>query len=172
MTARPSAGSTKFVPFGPRHAKHGLVFLHGWKMNGSSMRSCVRAALGESALAHTIVYFMTAPLTKDDDGIEKSCSTSTDPPAILRDVPLWRVQWTELPGMQNVLNVWQPHYTNMFMKIVNGPRPWYFGHLFLPGGTESLNKTEYYLHEGSRAPRTGEEEDSSAQLDATLPLLA
>ena len=66
--ARLAAGATKYLPFGPRHAKHGLVFLHGWKMNGSSMRSCVRAALGGSGLADTTVYFLTSPLTKDDDG--------------------------------------------------------------------------------------------------------
>ena len=27
-----------------------------------------------------------------------------EPDGTLRDVPLWRVQWTELPGFQNVLN--------------------------------------------------------------------
>ena len=78
-----------------------------------------------------------------------------EPDGTLRDVPLWRVQWTELPGFQNVLNVWQPHYTHMFMSVVNGPRPWYFGHVHLPGGTESLNKTEYRLEKGTRAPLTG-----------------
>jgi len=90
-----------------------------------------------------------------------SNETGTSPPrrydGVIDELPLWRVQWTELPGFQNVLNVWQPHYTNMFMKIVSGPKPWYFGHLHLPGGTENLGEERFYLdgREGREAPMTG-----------------
>ena len=74
----------------------------------------------------------------------------------IHDLPLWRVQWSELPGFQNVLNVWQPHYTHMFEKIVRGPEPWYFGHVFLPGGTPNLGKKEEYgLTRGSKSAIVG-----------------
>lgn len=35
-------------------------------------------------------------------------------PIIIDNLPLWRVQWTELPGYQNELNVHVAHYTHMF----------------------------------------------------------
>ena len=33
-----------------------------------------------------------------------SSSASVDDMGVIHDLPLWRVQWTELPGFQNVLN--------------------------------------------------------------------
>jgi Lon protease-like protein len=66
---------------------------------------------------------------------------------VLEQVPLWRVQWTELPGYQNVLNCHVPHYTHMFHRILSGPKPWLFGHLFLPGGSENLDNPLYRLPE-------------------------
>lgn len=75
---------------------------------------------------------------------------------VLRDVPLWRVQWTELPGYNVVLNCHVPHYTHMFMGVLNGPRPWYFGHLLLPGGSENLDNPKYRLGApDSKAATTG-----------------
>ena len=65
----------------------------------------------------------------------------------ITNLPLWRVQWTELPGRSNVLHIHQGHYTHMFEKILRsslGP-PWYVGHLLLPGGSANLNKEEYRL---------------------------
>lgn len=62
---------------------------------------------------------------------------------IIKHLPLWRVQWTELPGRSNVLNVHDPIYTNMFESILSRPKPWYFGHLYLPGGSKSLRSEEY-----------------------------
>ena len=61
---------------------------------------------------------------------------------ILRNVPLWRVQWTELPGRSNVLNVHEGTYTNMFETILRSPKPWYVGHLLLPGGSKNLKSSE------------------------------
>ena len=43
----------------------------------------------------------------------------------------------------------------MFEKIVRGPEPWYFGHVFLPGGTPNLNKEEYGLGRGTKASIVG-----------------
>ncbi len=75
---------------------------------------------------------------------------------IMEDVPLWRTQWTELPGSQRVLNVHVPHYTNMFRKILNSnAKTKYFGHLYLPGGSENIDNPEYRLVENSKATLTG-----------------
>lgn len=43
----------------------------------------------------------------------KSEKTST----VLKNVPLWRVQWTELPGYQNILNCHVAHYTRKFCNL-------------------------------------------------------
>eukprot|EP01025_Chloroclados_australasicus_P041442 TRINITY_DN43899_c0_g1_i4.p1 TRINITY_DN43899_c0_g1~~TRINITY_DN43899_c0_g1_i4.p1 ORF type:complete len:421 (+),score=37.25 TRINITY_DN43899_c0_g1_i4:170-1264(+) len=71
------------------------------------------------------------------------------------DLPLWRVQWTQFPGQTEVLNVHVPHYVDMFNRLMEGPQPWYFGHLFLPGGSENLSNPKYELEEGSQAPMVG-----------------
>ena len=75
---------------------------------------------------------------------EKGCT-------VMKQVPLWRVQWTELPGFQNILNVHVPHYTNMFQKIINSnnTKPMYFGHIYLPGGSDNLDNTVYAMEEGN-----------------------
>ena len=74
----------------------------------------------------------------------------------VHNVPLWRVQWTELPGYQNVLNVHVAHYTHMFQSIVHGPPPWLFGHLHLPGGSDNLTSEAYRLGDpDSRQTRWG-----------------
>ena len=75
---------------------------------------------------------------------------------IIEDVPLLRTQWSELPGYQNVLHIHVPHYTNMFQKILrSGAKNKYFGHLYLPGGSENLDNPEYKLEENTKAPLIG-----------------
>lgn len=65
---------------------------------------------------------------------------------IIKDLPLWRVQWTELPGFQNVLNVHVAHYTNMFQKILySDSEVKYFGHIYLPGGSDNLDNPDYKM---------------------------
>jgi Lon protease-like protein len=71
--------------------------------------------------------------------VSPSCKT------LLKNVPLWRTQWVEMPGYQNLLNVHVAHYTHMFHTILAGPKPWYFGHVFLPGGSENLDNPDYRL---------------------------
>lgn len=76
-------------------------------------------------------------------------------PTVIDNLPLWRVQWTEMIGYQNVLNVHVPHYTHMFRQLVlQHPRPWFYGHVHLPGGSENLNNPTYRLPdaEGPRGP--------------------
>eukprot|EP00980_Cylindrotheca_fusiformis_P028577 scaffold22612_cov138-Cylindrotheca_fusiformis.AAC.11 len=74
---------------------------------------------------------------------------------VFTSVPLFRVQWTELPGYQNILNIHVPHYTHMFRKVMSGPKPWRFGHIYLPGGSENLGNAQYALKEGTDASLVG-----------------
>ena len=69
-----------------------------------------------------------------------------DDPTIIEELPLWRVQWTEFPGYQNVLNVHVPHYTHMFRQLIfqHSP-PWYFGHVYMHDGSENLGNPAYFL---------------------------
>jgi Lon protease-like protein len=63
---------------------------------------------------------------------------------VLTNVPLFRAQWTELPGYQNVLNIHEPHYTHMFRRILQqNPSSWRYGHIFLPEGSKNLNNPEF-----------------------------
>lgn len=48
-----------------------------------------------------------------------------------------------------------PHYVHMFEAIFSKPRPWQFGHLYLPGGSKNLGSPSYQLTSGSQAPLTG-----------------
>ncbi|CAL8463418.1 g2952 [Coccomyxa elongata] len=74
---------------------------------------------------------------------------------VIHNLPLWRIQTTVLPGAQEVLHVHVPHYTHMFKQLLARPRPWRFGHIYLPGGSINLGSPEYELAPGSRAPLTG-----------------
>jgi len=86
---------------------------------------------------------------------------------IIKDLPLWRVQWTELPGFQNVLNVHVAHYTNMFQKILySDSDPKYFGHIYLPGGSDNLDNPEYRMEVG------GSNSSSKAALVGVLMQIA
>ncbi|KAL3930164.1 MAG: hypothetical protein SGPRY_001661, partial [Prymnesium sp.] len=89
--------------------------------------------------------------------------TSSAPPqleegGVLRDVALWRVQWSLLPGFNQLLNVHVPHYTNMFSQLaLSDPKvPRLFGHLLLPGGSKNLRDPRYALgQQNSQAPTIG-----------------
>ena len=75
--------------------------------------------------------------------------------AMLLSLPLWRVQWSVLPGCTQTLNVHVPHYAHMFTQLVRGPRPWRFGHVYLPGGSTNLGNEAYALRPGTGAPLVG-----------------
>jgi hypothetical protein len=57
--------------------------------------------------------------------------------------------------VQEILHVHVPHYTHMFQSIMAGPRPWRFGHIYLPEGSRNLGSPEYALEPRTRAPLTG-----------------
>jgi Lon protease-like protein len=66
-------------------------------------------------------------------------STSPGPSSLVPEtgavtnLPLWQVNWLELPGRTNVWNVHQAHFTHMLETIVRSPHPspWYVGHLYV-----------------------------------------
>ncbi|KAK9815927.1 hypothetical protein WJX72_012088 [[Myrmecia] bisecta] len=102
-----------------------------------------------------------------EEGEHKSVSTSSvqqsasEPYSLpnegqMEDLPLWRVQWATLPGLQEVIHVHVPHYTHMFERLMTEQKsPWRFGHLYLPGGSASLGQPQYALQPGSQAPLVG-----------------
>lgn len=60
-----------------------------------------------------------------------------------------------VPYPQEILHVHVPHYTHMFEQLMAGPRPWHFGHVYLPEGSRNLGNPEYDLAPGSKAPLAG-----------------
>ena len=104
-----------------------------------------------------------------DEQLPAAPASSAD---FLPELPLFRVQWTVLPGHASLLNIHVPHYCHMFQMIADsalsaglgletdkgtvfgsdGPR---FGHLLLEGGSASLDKPESLLLNGTRAPTVG-----------------
>ena len=42
-----------------------------------------------------------------------------------------------------------------FEKLVRGPKPWYFGHILLPGGSANLRIPKYNLKDGPEATTLG-----------------
>lgn len=92
----------------------------------------------------------------DEDTTAPSPSSLQGPlPGLINDLPLWRVQWAVLPSYQEVLHVHVPHYVDLFNRLFSGPRPWRFGHLYLPGGSASLGSEDFALKSGSNAPLVG-----------------
>lgn len=52
--------------------------------------------------------------------------------------------------MQEIYHVHVPHYTDMFSRLLAQPRPWHFGHLYLPEGSPNLGSPEYEMAPGSK----------------------
>lgn len=69
---------------------------------------------------------------------------SMQPDGSIASLPLWRVSWTELPGRSNVLIVHEARYTHMFEQVIRNGQM-LFGHLRLPGGSNSIGKQGYEL---------------------------
>mmetsp|Transcript_21045 Transcript_21045/g.63327 ORF Transcript_21045/g.63327 Transcript_21045/m.63327 type:complete len:679 (+) Transcript_21045:189-2225(+) len=86
--------------------------------------------------------FYSSPDIRGVESASEAAGEVPTGPGALPDLPLWRVQWASLPGTQEVLHVHVPHYLHMFDQIMAGPRPWRFGHVYLPGGSEALGKPE------------------------------
>ena len=53
-----------------------------------------------------------------------------------------------------------PHYCHMFEGIMAGPRPWRFGHVYLPGGSEALGTPAAAIQPLQSASRCCAEEDN------------
>ena len=120
-----------FIPLSPLHHSQKCGTWISSKPNEEDEEELARKmALVRSLQSAYYKSNSTAPSLEKDSGI-------------LRNLPLWRVQWTELPGRSNILNVHEPIYTNMFETILYGPKPWYVGHLYLPGGSKNLKSDQY-----------------------------
>ena len=75
---------------------------------------------------------------------EVSSACRVEPDGSIASLPLWRVSWTELPGRSNVLIVHEARYTHMFEQVIRNGQM-LFGHLRLPGGSNSIGKEGYEL---------------------------
>lgn len=96
-----------------------------------------------------LVRQIQANFYQDENQNDEEKWVQADPsdPAILYNLPLWRVQWIELPGYQNVLNVHVPHYTHMFQRLLRqGSQP-LFGHVYLEEGSKNLGNPDFFLPE-------------------------
>jgi hypothetical protein len=87
----------------------------------------------------------TFPLMPDAEPPSPATLSAADGPLLLRDLPLWRVQWAALPGSREALHVHVPHYTSMFERLWREPGPWRFGHIMLPEGSKNLGNPEFAL---------------------------
>ena len=86
--------------------------------------------------------FYSSGAKEDDDEASSSCRI--EPDGSIASLPLWRVSWTELPGRSNVLIVHEARYTHMFEQVIRSGQM-LFGHLRLPGGSNSIGKEGYEL---------------------------
>jgi Lon protease-like protein len=90
-------------------------------------------------LQHTFYNSNHDHPTNDDD--DSNRSTFTEPNrtngGLLQQLPLFRVNWVELPGRTNVLNIFEPIYTNMFEQLLRTDQC-YFGHVYLDGGSKNM----------------------------------
>lgn len=76
---------------------------------------------------------------QDEDSVD--LQSSDRGAGIVENVPILRTQWTELPGSQDILNCEEPYQTHMFMRVVSGAEPWYFGHLCGGEGASNLENS-------------------------------
>jgi len=86
--------------------------------------------------------FYTTSNKNEDDEYEDSDTKNmivNEQTGLIKNLPLWRVGWVELPGRANCLNVHESEYTHMFETILNSQDegPFYVGHLYIPGGFQS-----------------------------------
>ena len=74
---------------------------------------------------------------------------------LFENMPLWRDDRVELPGFQHVINATDAEWSHFIYQIVSGPKPWYYGHVYLPGGADNRANPNFRLEPMSQAPMTG-----------------
>ena len=101
----------------------------------STTTTTATSSTSKSGNTNAAAYALLPPSPKLDEST-----------GIMYNLPLWRVNWVEVPGRTNCLNVHEGQYTHMFETILNSAtttdddngssrRPTlYVGHLHLPGG--------------------------------------
>jgi Lon protease-like protein len=92
-----------------------------------------------------LVRELQSSFYKSGNAHEPVSEPTMDNGGVMQNLPLWRVQWWELPGRTNVLSIFEPVYTNMFEEIIRSDGPWYFGHIYLPGGSKNLRARDERL---------------------------
>lgn len=70
---------------------------------------------------------------------------------VYTNMPIYRDDWTELPGLQHTFTVSDADYVNLLMKVVSSPKPHYYGHILLEGGDDR----RHMIGPGSEAPVVG-----------------
>jgi Lon protease-like protein len=102
------------------------------------------AAAAEARRMATVRYLQNAFYanpSKDGDDDYAFVEPNAQNGGLLHNLPLWRVDWVELPGRTNVLNVFEPIYTNMFEQLLRSNTPsqcYFFGHVHLVGGSKNI----------------------------------
>ena len=69
------------------------------------------------------------------DSADAASAADSNP---LSDLPLWRGPGNALPGERQFITSTSRIIPRFFEKLVRGPKPWYFGHTALPGGSANL----------------------------------
>eukprot|EP00957_Ditylum_brightwellii_P078493 5968388-Ditylum_brightwellii.AAC.1 len=97
---------------------------------------------------------------QQQDNIHSKLDPST---GAMHNLPLWRVNWVETPGRANCLNVHELQYTHMFETILSNPQPWYFGHLYTPGGSKGIQKGTCDLKSWRDKVRIDDDDDDDGE---------
>jgi len=125
-------------------------------------------------------------LDAEDEAAVAAATAADGAPWVLRDLPLWRVQWVALPGFLMRYHVHVPHYCHMFEGLITMrdadagsasiAATGRFGHLLLPGGSASLGTDAARLEfDGAAAPVIGalmEVREVERLADGKLEILA
>ena len=95
----------------------------------------------------------------------------------IRNLPLWRVNWWELPGRTNVLSVHEGVYTHMFEGMIRRCQrsdsekimsSMYFGHLYTPSSSSHSHHKNIPLCSYQEILNDGDNDDSTAAVIGTL----
>ena len=90
-------------------------------------------------------FIVPSSLSSLSSNNEEPIPHPTTSSTLLQNVPLFRAPYTTLPGYQHVLTIQAPQYTQCFRRILSQPKPWYFGHVYLPDGAMNLSNPIYKL---------------------------
>jgi hypothetical protein len=94
--------------------------------------TCLRSSVNDGSLAegNPTRSDLIKQLQKSFYMNEETANVPSKGNAVMKSVPLYRAEYTELPGYQNVLHIHDPSDTIFFQKIIHSKGyPKYFGHI-------------------------------------------